>query len=129
MASTAIKTDEEKWEYLDPPEVLDAKVSELAGWVRESQYMTVFTGAGISTATGIPDYRSGYGTVLSTGPGKWEKAALQNQYKADFKKQGKKLPEAYTLPFNTTIAQARPSLSHMALVKLMQEDKLKFIVS
>ena len=76
MASTAIQTEQEKWEYLDPPEVLDAKVSELAGWVRDSQYMTAFTGAGISTATGIPDYRSGYGTVLSTGPGKWEKAAL-----------------------------------------------------
>ena len=69
MASTAIKTEEEKREYFDDPETLDAKVTQLAEWVRESQNMSVFTGAGISTSTGIPDYRSGYGTVLETGPG------------------------------------------------------------
>ena len=75
MASTAIKTEEEKREFFDDPETLDAKVTQLAEWVRESQNMSVFTGAGISTSTGIPDYRSGYGTVLETGPGCWEKAA------------------------------------------------------
>ena len=129
MAQNAIKTEEEKWEYLDTPEVLDAKVSELAGWVRDSQYMSVFTGAGISTAAGIPDYRSGYGTIMDTGPGKWEKAALLERYKNDHKKAGIELPKAFTMPFNTTIVQARPSLTHMALVKLMNEDILKYIVT
>ena len=31
--------------------------------------------AGISTAAGVPDFRSGMGTVLATGPGAWELAA------------------------------------------------------
>ena len=77
MAQKAIQitTEEEKKEYFDTPEELDQKVEQLAQWVRESTYMTTFTGAGISTASGIPDYRSGYGTVLETGPGCWEKAA------------------------------------------------------
>ena len=72
MASTAIKNEEEKKEFFDSPEILEEKTTLLAEWIRESQSLTTFTGAGLSTACGIPDYRSGYGTVLPTGPGCWE---------------------------------------------------------
>jgi NAD-dependent SIR2 family protein deacetylase len=79
--------------------------------------MTAFTGAGISTSAGIPDYRSGMGTVLKTGPGCWEKAA--NKAKAN---QGKKV-------MNTPIQKAIPTPTHMALVKLMNEGYLKHLIS
>ena len=75
MADTAIKSEEEKKEYFDPPEVLDTKITMLAEMILSSSHMTAFTGAGISTACGIPDYRSGYNTVLETGPGCWETLA------------------------------------------------------
>ena len=75
MASTAIKTEEAKKEYFDSPQVLDKKVTQLAQWILESKHFTSFTGAGISTASGIPDYRSGASTCLPTGAGCWEKAA------------------------------------------------------
>jgi NAD-dependent SIR2 family protein deacetylase len=42
-----------------------------------------FTGAGISTACGIPDYRSGFNTVLETGPGCWETAANKIKYEKE----------------------------------------------
>ena len=103
MADTAIKTEEEKKEYFDEPEILDQKVTQLAEWVKESQHLTCFTGAGISTSCGIPDYRSGYGTCLETGPGCWEKAAFKNKYKEELKAAGKPLPNAYRVPFATTI--------------------------
>ena len=64
MADTALKTEEEKKEFFDSPEVLDEKVSMLAEMIIMSQRMIAFTGAGISTSSGIPDYRSGYNTVL-----------------------------------------------------------------
>ena len=75
MADTAIKSEEEKKEFFDSPEVLKAKIEKLALWIRSSEHMVAFTGAGISTSAGIPDYRSGAKTVLPTGPGCWEKAA------------------------------------------------------
>jgi hypothetical protein len=34
MASTAIKSEEEKREYFDPPEVLEEKVDRLVSWIR-----------------------------------------------------------------------------------------------
>jgi len=43
-------------EYLDSEEVLKAKVAVVAGLVRQSQQCVAYTGAGISTASGISDY-------------------------------------------------------------------------
>jgi hypothetical protein len=76
MVDTAIKSDEEKKEYFDSEEEIEAKVDILADLIEKSNYFVAFTGAGISTGAGIPDFRSGKDTVLETGPGKWEKAAL-----------------------------------------------------
>ena len=58
-------------ERFDPPELLQEKVKILASLGSESRYIIGFTGAGISTAAGIPDYRSGKDTILETGPGKY----------------------------------------------------------
>jgi len=59
MASSAIKSEEAKREYFDSAKALDQKVEILAKMIKESKHMCTFTGAGISTAAGIPDYRSG----------------------------------------------------------------------
>ena len=77
MASTAHKTEEEKKEYFDSPEELAKKIDILAKIVKESEHFIAFTGAGISTSTGIADFRSGVNTILETGPGAWEKKAVK----------------------------------------------------
>ncbi|EPS69126.1 hypothetical protein M569_05639, partial [Genlisea aurea] len=92
-------------EFFDPPHVLQEKVERLAVLIQKSKHLVVFTGAGISTSCGIPDFR---------GPkGIW---TLQHQ--------GKALPEA-SLPFH----RATPSATHMALVELEKAGNLKFLIS
>ena len=125
MAHTAHKTDEEKREYFDEPKVLEEKIQKLADLVKNSKNMVAFTGAGLSTAAGIPDYRSGANTVVETGAGCWEKAA--NIEKA--RKEGKLYQEPTKTNFKVTIQKAFPTKGHMALKKLMDQGILKSIIS
>uniref|UniRef100_A0A3Q3KLW6 protein acetyllysine N-acetyltransferase n=1 Tax=Monopterus albus TaxID=43700 RepID=A0A3Q3KLW6_MONAL len=91
-------------EVFDSPEELKAKVETLAQMIKESQYLVVHSGAGISTSAGVPDFR---------GPkGVWT------------------LEEKGESPhFDTTFEDARPSLTHMALLGLQRAGYLKYLIS
>mmetsp|Transcript_37356 Transcript_37356/g.105395 ORF Transcript_37356/g.105395 Transcript_37356/m.105395 type:complete len:475 (-) Transcript_37356:369-1793(-) len=92
-------------EFFDSPEELSRKTDELARLIKEAKKVVVFTGAGISTSCGIPDFR---------GPnGIW---TLQRA-----KKPLPKLKTSFTF--------AKPSLTHMALVALHRAGKLSYICS
>ncbi|EIE25513.1 SIR2-family protein HDAC1 [Coccomyxa subellipsoidea C-169] len=92
-------------ELLDDHDALQKSIEALSELVRESDNIIVFTGAGISTACGIPDFR---------GPqGVW---TLQ--------RAGKPLPKP-----KSSFTVARPSLTHMAIVGLMQRGKVRYVVS
>lgn len=88
--------------------LLNRKLDELASLIRESKSsggMVVHTGAGISTSTGIPDFR---------GPkGIW---TLQ--------RAGEDIPKA-----SCQFDRARPSLTHMALVALQRAGYIRYLVS
>ena len=43
-------------EYLDQPDVFAAKIKMLSTLIQSSQNCVAYTGAGISTAAGVPDY-------------------------------------------------------------------------
>ncbi|KAL8264463.1 hypothetical protein R6Q59_022593 [Mikania micrantha] len=92
-------------EIFDTQDVLQQKIKRLAKMIKKSKHLVAFTGAGISTSCGIPDFR---------GPkGVW---TLQ--------REGKGVPEA-SLPFH----RAAPSATHMALVELERAGILKFVIS
>jgi len=121
MADTARKAADTK-EFFDPPDVLAAKIKYLAELVKKSKHFVAFTGAGISTAAGIADFRSGINTVLDTGAGKWAKeAAVKEGLEKEIKKAKKK----------TDSFKAVPTAAHMALVGLMTTGPkyMKYLIS
>jgi mono-ADP-ribosyltransferase sirtuin 6 len=104
MASTAHKDPEQMKEHYDPVDILTEKVDRLAEMVRNSRHMVVFTGAGISTSAGIPDFR---------GPnGKWTLEA-----------EGKKPVTG------VETMKAFPPPTHMAIVELHRHKVLKYVIS
>jgi len=112
------KTEEEYKEHFDTPEEFKKKIDILSKWVLEAKHFIAFTGAGISTSCGIADFRSGLQTVLDTGAGAWTKRAAAEKGIKDVK-EGK----------TTTTLKAIPSATHMALVELSKQGRLKFIIS
>ncbi|XP_036739470.2 NAD-dependent protein deacylase sirtuin-6 isoform X2 [Manis pentadactyla] len=91
-------------EIFDPPEELEQKVWELAQLVWQSSNVVFHTGAGISTASGIPDFRGPHGVWTMEEQGLAPK-------------------------FDTTFESACPSQTHMALVQLERVGLLRFLVS
>lgn len=47
MASTALKSEDEKKEYFDSPEELDKKVTILAQLIKDSKHFVGFTGGNV----------------------------------------------------------------------------------
>ncbi|KAF6832527.1 silent information regulator family protein [Colletotrichum musicola] len=102
MANTAPKVAEK--ERHEAPSSVDQKAQQLADMIKSSKHMIAFTGAGISTSAGIPDFR---------GPdGVWTLRA-----------QGRNVSKA------TNTMQAIPTLTHMALVALQDRGLLKYLIS
>ncbi len=84
---------------------LDRKARQLADLIRKSKHFIVFTGAGVSTSAGIPDFR---------GPdGQWTLQA-----------QGRQRTTA-----TVTTLQAIPTATHMALVELQNRGLMTYLVS
>ncbi|MBN1615506.1 MAG: hypothetical protein JW950_13665 [Deltaproteobacteria bacterium] len=84
---------------------LEARIQTLAQLLYESRYPVVFTGAGISTDSGLPDFR---------GPdGLWTR-------------RDKGLPEKPTIKKWDSVD---PNAGHLAIVELQELGKMKFLIS
>lgn len=104
MAHTAHTDEEMMREHADAPQVLEAKMQKLDDMIRNSVHIVVFTGAGISTSAGIPDFR---------GPmGVWTRKA-----------QGQ-APIA-----GTSTVKALPTKTHMGIVELHRRGIIKYVIS
>lgn len=93
--------------------------------VEKSSRIVFFGGAGVSTESGIPDFRSADGLFRSQGQDKLSPEELLSR--AFFLRYPE---EFYAFYANTMIhADARPNPAHRMLAELEQQGKLKAIVT
>jgi len=100
---------------------LEAQVAELAAAVNAAERVLAFTGAGISTASGIPDFRGPQGVW------KRRKPVLFQDFIASA--EARRAHWRYKAEGHTEFAQARPNAAHRALVALERLGKLDTLVT
>jgi NAD-dependent deacetylase len=96
---------------------------EVRDWIGGAQRVVVLTGAGISTDSGIPDFRGPQG-VWTTNP-KAEKLSDIRYYMSD--------PEVRRLSWQSRLEhsawRAQPNAGHVALVELEKRGKLHALIT
>jgi NAD-dependent protein deacetylase/lipoamidase len=97
------------------------RIRELAALLRERQPVVVLTGAGISTESGIPDFRSATGLWEQYDP--MEYATIRA-----FRCDPVKVWEFYALRFSV-LTKAEPNAGHRALAELEGRRLVKAIVT
>jgi NAD-dependent SIR2 family protein deacetylase len=90
---------------MDEQQLLRQKIETIARWIIESEHLVAFTGAGISTDSGIPDFR---------GPdGVWTR------------RDAGLAPPRWRVPQG----QVKPNASHLALLELQRRGLLQFLIT
>lgn len=101
----------------------DALIETVRAWIDEARRVVVLTGAGISTDSGIPDFRGPQG-VWTKNPGAEKMATLQN-YLAE--------PEVRRRAWRSRLEhpawRAEPNAGHRALVVLERRGKLDTLIT
>ena len=97
--------------------------TEVAHWIDAARRIVVLTGAGISTDSGIPDFRGPQG-VWTRNPAAEKQSTIQN-YLAD--KEVRKA--AWRGRLEHTAWTARPNRGHEALVELERRGKLHALIT
>ncbi len=96
---------------------------QAADWILQSQRLVVFTGAGLSTESGIPDFRSPGGVWSRYNPADFD---FQNflAREASREKYWQMATEMYA-----SIREARPNAAHRAIYELDRLGKLDVVIT
>ncbi|MDZ7728732.1 MAG: Sir2 family NAD-dependent protein deacetylase [Dehalococcoidia bacterium] len=103
----------------DTQEMLD----QVAAWLREASRPVVLTGAGISTDSGIPDFRGPQG-LWTKNPEAEKKATIQHWMSSTEARQ-----EGWQRRMESASTEVTPNPGHIALFELEQKGKLDTLVT
>lgn len=96
-------------------------INELAGLIAGADRILVFTGAGISTASGIPDYRGPHGVWKTRQPVYYQDFMTSGEHRRAYWQQ--KMEDAETW------GAAPPNEVHHAIVQLEAAGKIEMVVT
>ncbi len=99
----------------------DETVAMLADWLRETQRGVAFTGAGISTESGIPDFRSPGGVWSRHQPVMYQDFLRDPAERRRYWQIRKESIPAF--------AAARPNAGHLALARLEAQGRLRAVIT
>jgi NAD-dependent deacetylase len=102
---------------------MEDKLKQVANWIVTSKKVIVFAGAGLSTESGIPDFRSPGGVWDRYNP---EEFYFQNfiASEASREKYWQMATEMYE-----PMKKAQPNLAHLAIAELERMDKLDCVIT
>ena len=100
---------------------LEAQIEQLASLVRSSRYLVVFTGAGISTESGIPDFRGPRGIWTKMRP------IELSEFLADSRARRKYWLRK--IDNDPQLRDAEPNDGHHALARLFEAGRLKTVIT
>jgi NAD-dependent deacetylase len=101
----------------------DDLIGRVRDWIRNAERIVVLTGAGISTDSGIPDFRGPQG-VWTKNPGAEKMATLQH-YVADPEVRKR----AWKSRLDTFARELEPNRGHRALVELERRGTLHTLIT
>ncbi len=99
----------------------DEGIARLAELIADAEHLVVFTGAGISTESGIPDFRSPGGIWNRYKPIDYQTFMSSEEGKREYWRRGR---NTYAV-----IREARPNPAHLALAELERLGKLDLLIT
>jgi NAD-dependent deacetylase len=102
---------------------MDSAIIQTAKWIIDSKRLVVFVGAGLSTESGIPDFRSPGGV--------WDRYNPEDFYFQNFmaSEQSRATYWQMATEMYDSIKNARPNPAHLAIAELERLNKLDLIIT
>lgn len=96
-------------------------IEQLATWIRDSQSTVAFTGAGISTESGIPDFRSPGGIWENADPVLFDDFVASEASRLEYWRQKSQAHKEYS--------EARPNVGHQVLARWQADGILDGVIT